>query len=76
MLTMPLPDNVAADKAKPVKDIVGLPLIPLPLEMLNPEVPDAISRDATVLVPVLTMIPLDAFSKLPDVPFKNKLYSP
>jgi hypothetical protein len=70
---MPLPDKVAADKASPVSESVGLPAMPSPFATLKPAVPAAIERLTTVFTPDLTIKPVAAFSRLADVPFKNRL---
>lgn len=53
---------------RPFREIVGSPETPEPLEMASPVPETATERAETAPEPVLTMIPVPAPSKAPEVP--------
>ena len=68
--TKPVPPKLAIAAAKPVKANVGLPATPLPSETDRPA-PDVERVLAVTVVDVFfTTMPVEAVSRLPEVPFR------
>jgi hypothetical protein len=67
----PVPTVFASVRGKPLKESVGLPLMPLPLVRDRPEPLTANDRAVMVLAAVLTIMPVPALSNEAAVPLNE-----